>query len=67
MGILILICSCVQVYGLASQSEKDYLEKKEFITALKLIAIYQNFNNLDNYESLLGSSKVPLVKLQDEK
>ena len=41
------------------------MERKEFVKALKLIAIYQNFNSLLNAEDLLVSSKVPLAKFDD--
>lgn len=42
------------------------MEKKEFLTALKLIAIQQNFKSLDNKDTLMESSKVPLVQLEGE-
>ena len=42
------------------------MERKEFIKGLKLIAIYQHFNSLQNYESLLTSGKVPLAKFKDD-
>jgi len=33
----------MQVYALASKEQNGYLDKKEFITAVKLIAICQQF------------------------
>eukprot|EP00347_Sterkiella_histriomuscorum_P012397 403368732 len=53
----------MRIYELSQQSQKDYLEKIEFVTALKLISIYQNFGSLDNHETLL-QAKVSLVKLE---
>jgi hypothetical protein len=46
---------------MASTQQKDYLEKKEFVKALKLIAIYQEYGSLSRWEDLLGSAKVKLA------
>ncbi|CDW80844.1 sorting nexin 3 [Stylonychia lemnae] len=55
-----------KIYSLAQETEKKYTEKKEFLAALKLIAIQQNFKSLDNKDTLMGSSKVPLIQLEGE-
>ena len=51
-----------QIYGHSSLSDKNYLDRREFITALKLIAIHQAFGSLNNFEEHLASAKVPLAK-----
>ena len=38
----------------------EYLRRTEFFTALKAIAIYQNFHSLEHYATLIESVKLPL-------
>jgi hypothetical protein len=52
----------MQVYALASNEQNGYLDKKEFIKAVKLIAICQHFpDGLQKWTELIGSAKVKLA------
>ncbi|CDW77229.1 sorting nexin-2-like [Stylonychia lemnae] len=56
----------MKVYDMASDPTKDYLDKAQFMKALKLIAIYQQHKSFDKVDELIGSSKVSLVKFQNQ-
>lgn len=45
---------------MTDSTDKDYLRRSEFFTALKAIAICQNYEGLHNYESYIDSANVPL-------
>lgn len=43
-----------------------YLERNEFMRAIKIIGIYQKFSTLDNIEENLASAKIPLAEFKGE-
>eukprot|EP00347_Sterkiella_histriomuscorum_P017988 403347214 len=55
----------MQVYNMVTDGSKEYLEKNQFLKALKLIAIYQQYKGFDRVVELIGTSKVKLVNLQN--